>query len=199
MGLATLISGLLFGGAAIKDGIENADMMSEPLGKYKDGTPYYMDNKCRTYANGEQVIRKAVHNSAGDIKLVEVGKRSGKVYRDVEQENLDRVSADNLARAKKYGKLAFIKIDPRFKYISGDTRVTCEISTGRYIANIRRNEDGTKCSKTYFNDDVTLETYHDNYFGKIGETVEITEEEFNGLNIVGYAPHMVYDFKKKRY
>ena len=99
--------------------------------------------------------------------------------------------------AKEHGQLAFIKCDPRFKYISGDTRVTCEISTGRYIANIRRNNDGTKCSKTYFNNDVSLETYHANLWGEIGETVEITEEEFNGLNIL-CGQHIVYDFKKKR-
>lgn len=198
--MAGLLGGLLLAVLGIegtKETINNARSMSEPVGNYKDGTPYYMDNKLNTYANGEKVIKKAVYNEAGDIKLIDVGKRTGRVYRDVEQETLDRASANNLKYAKEHGDLAFIKVDPRFKYICGDTRVTCEISTGRYIANIRRNADG-KCSKTYFNDDVTLETYYDNKFGEIGETVEITEKEFEGLNILGYKPHMVYDFKKRR-
>lgn len=200
--MAGLIGALLLGTlgiSAAKKASDNAYFMSKPAGEFKDGTSYYMDGELNTYANGEKVIKKVVRNSAGDIKLIEVGKKSGKVYRDVEQERIDRSNNHNLEQAKKMGKLVYIKTDQRFKYISGDTRVTCEISTGRYIANIRRNSNGTKCSKTYLVDNVTLENYNSNLWGEIGETVEITEEEFDGLNILGYTPHMVYDFKKIRY
>lgn len=106
MGLGLLISGLIFGGAAISAGIDNAKMMSEPYRYLEDGTPVYLDRKCKEHINGEKVISKAVHDSHGNIKLVSVGQRSGRVYFDPEEAQRRRMDE----MSEKYRKF-YVKPD----------------------------------------------------------------------------------------
>ena len=45
--LGLLIGGLIFAGTGIAAAIENADMKSKPYRYLDDGTPVYLDRKCK--------------------------------------------------------------------------------------------------------------------------------------------------------
>ena len=185
MGLGLLISGLIFGGAAISADIDNVKMMSEPYRYLEDGTPVYLDRKCKEHINGEKVISKAVHDSHGNIKLVSVGQRSGRVYFDPEEaqrRRMDEMSEKYRREAIEGGYLVYKKYDHRVKRF-----MTCEISTGKYIASLQGNKYGCGYRKFYVKPDFDFYNCHCKADGDEG--IEITREEFIKLNIFG-GSHM---------
>lgn len=184
--LGLLIGGLIFGGAAIGAAIENADMMSKPYRHLDDGTPVYLDRKCNEWVNGEKVIATYDYQNQ---KLVYAGQRSGKVYIDPEanqRRRIDEMSEKYKREAIEAGRLAYAKYDHRV-----GRRVTCEISTGKYIAALQGNKYGTGYRKFYLPDNYEFYTLYKKADGDEG--IEITREEFNKLNIVG-GSHMTWAY-----
>ena len=178
MGLGLLLGGLLFGGAAVSAGIENAQMMSKPYRYLDDGTPVYLDRKCQEWVNGEKMIATYDYQNQ---KLVYAGQRSGKVYIDPEanqRRRMDEMSEKYKREAIEAGKLAYKKYDHRVKRF-----MTCEISTGKYIAFLSGNKYGQGYRKWYVKPDFDFYNCHCRADGDEG--IEITKEEFWGLNIVG--------------
>lgn len=134
MGLGLLLFGLMAGGSAIKCGIENAKMMSKPYRYMDDGTPVYLDRLCNEHINGEKVISKYNYQKGC---MQDVGERSGRVYydeQDVQRKRFDDWNERNRQDAIKKGQLAYLKYNPIFK-----KELTCEISTGKFIAKIVGN------------------------------------------------------------
>lgn len=205
---------LLFGGAllgsAIKCGIQNADMMSSPYKYLDDGTPVYLDRKCQEWANGEKIVPTYDYKNQ---KLVYAGQRSGKVY--VDPETIKRKKQEEWDEKHKQdainrGKLAYLKYDPIRK-----RELTCEISTGKYIAkivgtNLFNKQNPGKCwgslgNPKYPNEIAARPEYKDyrkfyldpNSSSDLGtipgdEGIPITMEEFDKLNIV-CGSHWAWD------
>lgn len=182
--LGLLLGGLIFGGAAIKAGLENADMKSSPYRHLDDGTPVYLDRKCQEWVNGEKMIATYDYQNQ---KLVYAGQRSGKVYIDPETDKmrrLDERSEQYKREAIEAGRLAYAKYDHRVK-----RRLTCEISTGKYIAALQGNKYGQGYRKYYVKPG--FDFYNCHCIADGDEGIEITREEFNKLNIVG-GSHMTW-------
>lgn len=182
--LGLLFGGLIFGGAAIGAAIENADMMSKPYRHLDDGTPVYLDRKCNEWVNGEKMIATYDYTNK---KLVYAGQRSGKVYIDPEanqRRRMDEMSEKYKREAIEGGYLAYKKYDHRVKRF-----MTCEISTGKYIAALKGNKYGSGYRKFYVKPDFDFYNCYCRADGDEG--IEITKEEFWGLNIVG-GSHSAY-------
>lgn len=181
-----LLGGLIFGGAGIAAAIENADMKSKPFRHLDDGTPVYLDRKCNEWVNGEKMI--ATYDYQNN-KLVYAGQRSGKVYIDPEENQrrrMDEMSEKYKREAIEAGRLAYKKYDHRVKKF-----MTCEISTGKYIAALQGNKYGCGYRKFYVKPDFDFYNCHCKADGDEG--IEIIREEFNKLNIVG-GSHMTYSY-----
>ena len=177
-----LLGGLIFAGAGIAAAIENSDMKSKPYTHLDDGTPVYLDRKCNEWVNGEKMIATYDYQNK---KLVYAGQRSGKVYIDPEanqRRRMDEMSEKYKREAIEAGRLAYKKYDHRVKRF-----LTCEISTGKYIAALRGNKYGQGYRKFYVKPDFDFYNCHCKADGDEG--IEITKEEFWGLNIVG-GSHM---------
>ena len=177
--LVVIMWALVVGVAGIAATVENADMMRKPYRHLDDGTPVYLDRKCNEWVNGEKVVATYDYDNK---KLVYAGQRSGKVYIDPEANKkrmLDERSEQYKRDAIESGRLAYAKYDHRV-----DGRITCEISTGKYIAALSRDDKRGKYRKYYLNrPDFTYYNCHCKDEGDEG--IEITKEEFLGLNIVG--------------
>lgn len=181
-----LLGGLIFAGAGIVAAIENADMKSSPYTHLDDGTPVYLDRKCNEWVNGEKMIATYDYQNK---KLVYAGQRSGKVYIDPEANKkrmLDERSEQYKREAIEAGRLAYAKYDHRV-----GRRLTCEISTGKYIAALRGNKYGQGYRKFYVKPD--FDFYNCHCKADDDEGIEITREEFNKLNIVG-GSHMTWAY-----
>ena len=87
-------------------------------------------------------------------------------------------------------KLAYLKYDSISK-----RRLTCEISTGKFIVELEGRSDGTYW-KYYIEEDGC----HYIYFNKTkgSPCVQITREEFDALNIKP-GTHHAYDANRRRY
>ena len=180
--IGLLLGGLIFAGAGIAAAIENADMKSSPYTHLDDGTPVYLDRKCNEWVNGEKMIATYDYKNQ---KLVYAGQRSGKVYIDPEanqRRRMDEMSEKYKREAIASGKLAYKKYDHRVKRF-----MTCEISTGKYIAALHGNKYGGGYRKFYVKPD--FDFYNCHCKADDDEGIEITKEEFWGLNIVG-GSHM---------
>lgn len=186
MGLGLLIGGLIFGGAKIAAAIDNANMKSKPFRYLDDGTPVYLDRKCKEWVNGEKMIATYDYQNQ---KLVYAGQRSGKVYIDPEanqRRRMDEMSEKYKREAIEAGRLAYKKYDHRVKKF-----MTCEISTGKYIAALKGNKYGGGYRKFYVKSG--FDFYNCHCIADGDEGIEITREEFNKLNIVG-GSHMTYSY-----
>ena len=181
-----LISSLIFGGAYLSASIDNAKMMKSPYKYLKDGTPVYLDRKCQQWANGEKIIATYDYKNQ---KLVYAGNKSGRVYLDPEAERIKRMEAkseENKREAIRIGKLAYLKYDHRT-----DMFVTCEISTGKYIAALKRTRYKNECRKFYLQDG--FEFFQCKKITEGDEGVVITLDEFFGLNVIG-GSHTTYGY-----
>lgn len=182
--IGLLLGGLIFAGAGIAAAIENADMKSSPYTHLDDGTPVYLDRKCNEWVNGEKMIATYDYTNK---KLVYAGQRSGKVYIDPEanqRRRMDEMSEKYKREAIEAGRLAYKKYDHRVKRF-----LTCEISTGKYIAALKGNKYGGGYRKFYVKPD--FDFYNCHCKADDDEGIEITREEFNKLNIVG-GSHMTW-------
>lgn len=97
---------------------------------------------------------------------------------------LDERSEQYKREAIEAGRLAYAKYDHRV-----GRRLTCEISTGKYIAALQGNKYGQGYRKFYVKPG--FDFYNCHCRADDDEGIEITREEFNKLNIVG-GSHMTW-------
>ena len=189
-GLGILLYGALRAVCGIGQAVENKQMKDYSYKIDEKGRPTWIDRQGNQYINGERVIATYDYNNH---KLVYTGKNSGKVYYDYQQDLLNRRNtedeeekADELSR----GKLAYLKYDSISK-----RRLTCEISTGKFIVELEGRSDGTYW-KYYIEEDGC----HYIYFNKTKDSpcVQITREEFDALNIKP-GTHHAYDANRRSY
>ena len=189
-GLGILLYGTLRAICGIGQAVENKQMKDYSYKIDEKGRPTWIDREGHQYINGERVVATYDYNNQ---KLVYTSKNSGKVYYDYQQDLLNRRNtedkeekADELSR----GKLAYLKYDSISK-----RKLTCEISTGKFIVELEGRSDGTYW-KYYIEED----GYHLIYFHKTENSpcVQITKEEFDALNIKP-GTHHAYDANRKSY
>ena len=189
-GLGILLYGALRAICGIGQAVENKQMKDYSYKIDEKGRPTWIDREGHQYINGERVVATYDYKNQ---KLVYSGKNSGKVYYDPEQDLLNRMhkedeekKADELSR----GKLAYLKYDSISK-----RRLTCEISTGKFIVELEGRSDGTYW-KYYIEED----GFHYIYFNKTkgSPCAQITREEFDALNIKP-GTHHAYDANRRSY
>lgn len=189
-GLGILLYGALRTICGIGQAVENKQMKDYSYKIDEKGRPTWIDRQGHQYINGERVVATYDYTNK---KLVYTGQKTGKVYYDYQQDLLNRRNtedeeekADELSR----GKLAYLKYDSISK-----RRLTCEISTGKFIVELEGRSDGTYW-KYYIEEDGC----HYIYFNKTkgSPCVQITREEFDALNIKP-GTHHAYDANRRRY
>ena len=189
-GLGILLYGALRSICGIGQAVENKQIKDYSYKIDEKGRPTWIDRQGNRYINGEKVVATYDYKNQ---KLVYAGQRTGKVYYDYQQDLLNKRNtedeeekADELSR----GKLAYLKYDSISK-----RRLTCEISTGKFIAELEGRPDGTYW-KYYIEEDGC----HYIYFNKTkgSPCVQITREEFDALNIKP-GTHHAYDANRRRY
>ena len=189
-GLGILLYGALRSICGIGQAVENKQIKDYSYKIDEKGRPTWIDRQGNRYINGEKVVATYDYTNK---KLVYTGQRTGKVYYDYQQDLLNKRNtedeeekADELSR----GKLAYLKYDSISK-----RRLTCEISTGKFIAELEGRPDGTYW-KYYIEEDGC----HYIYFNKTkgSPCVQITREEFDALNIKP-GTHHAYDANRKSY
>ena len=189
-GLGLFLYGALRSICGIGQSVENSQMKKESFGYTDKGEPTYLDRDCNRYINGEKVVATYDYTNK---KLVYAGQKTGKVYYDYQQDLLNRRNtedeeekADELSR----GKLAYLKYDSISK-----RRLTCEISTGKFIAELEGRPDGTYW-KYYIEEDGHHWIVNRRAKGDPG--IQITREKFDALNIT-LGTHHAYDANRKSY
>lgn len=163
----------LHGAAAIDKFVKDRDYLSSPAFYDQEGRAVYIDSSGNHYINGEKVITEYDYKNK---KLIEVGQRTRTVYNDPEEKARQRM-VDWSERYKQEsiekGNLAYRKYNFEMKCF-----LTCEISTDRYISQLKGKKDGTYL-KFYLPCNAKNKT--DVEEGDIG--VQITQEEYDKLNI----------------
>ena len=189
-GLGILLYGALRAICGIGQAVENKQMKDYSYKIDEKGRPTWIDRQGHQYINGERVVATYDYNNQ---KLVYAGQRTGKVYYDYQQDLLNRRNtedeeekADELSR----GKLAYLKYDSISK-----RRLTCEISTGKFIAELEGRQDGTYW-KYYIEEDGHHWIVNRRAKGDHG--IQITREEFDALNIT-LGTHHAYDANRRSY
>ena len=189
-GLGLFIWAALSAAVGIGKAVENKQMKDFSYKIDDQGRETWLDRDCNRYINGEKVVSKWVKRPDGSIKLQQVGQRSGKVYFDPDdatRKRMDERSEGYKREAIKEGKLAYMRYDHVRK-----RQITCEISTGKFIAYLEGKEDGTYY-KYYLQPSQDFCHCHCKPEGVAG--VPITREEFDKLNIYG-GTHSAYDYSR---
>lgn len=189
--LGLLLYGTLRAAVGIGKAVDNYQMKNFTYKVDEQGRTHWLDRNCNHYINGEKVI--ATYDYANQ-KLVYAGVNTGKVYFDPElaqRQRMDEWSEKRKQNAIKIGMLAYEKYNHEWK-----KSITTEISTGRPIAKIIGNSDGTFW-KYYAREDLP-EYKGQCYLGSehaIDEPVQITREEALALDIVG-GTHFAYGLRR---
>ena len=137
-GLGIFLYGALRAACGIGKAVENQQMKNFSYKIDEKGRPTWLDREGNQYINGEKVVASYDYTNK---KLVYAGKRTGTVYIDPEQNRknrLDRWSEERKQKAIADGELAYMRYDHNRK-----KEITCEISTGKYIAQLEGRKDGT--------------------------------------------------------
>ena len=189
-GLGILLYGALRAVCGIGQAVENKQMKDYSYKIDEKGRPTWIDRQGHQYINGERVVATYDYNNH---KLVYAGQKTGKVYYDYQQDLLNRrKSEDEEEKADKLsrGKLAYLKYDSISK-----RKLTCEISTGKFIVELEGRSDGTYW-KYYIEEDGHHWIVNRRAKGDPG--VQITREKFDALNIT-LGTHHAYDANRKSY
>ena len=188
--LGLFLYGALRAICGIGQAVENKKMKDYSYKIDEKGRPTWIDRQGNRYINGEKVIATYDYKNH---KLVYAGQRTGKVYYDYQQDLLNRRNTedeeektDELSR----GKLAYLKYDSISK-----RRLTCEISTEKFIAELEGRPDGTYW-KYYIEEDGHHWIVNRRAKGDPG--IQITREKFDALNIT-LGTHHAYDANRKSY
>ena len=189
-GLGMLLYGALRAVCGIGQAVENKQMKDYSYKIDEKGRPTWIDREGNQHINGEKVVATYDYDNH---KLVYAGQRTGKVYYDYQQDLLNRRNAEDeeeKADELSRGKLADLKYDSISK-----RKLTCEISTGKFIVELEGRSDGTYW-KYYIEEDGC----HYIYFNKTkgSPCVQITQEEFDALNIKP-GTHHAYDANRRSY
>ena len=189
-GLGILLYGAMRAICGIGQAVQNKQMKDYSYKIDEKGRPTWIDREGHQYINGERVVATYDYKNQ---KLVYAGQRTGKVYYDYQQDLLNRRNtedeeekADELSR----GKLAYLKYDSISK-----RKLTCEISTGKFIVELEGRSDGTYW-KYYIEEDGHHWIVNRRAKGDPG--IQITREKFDALNIT-LGTHHVYDANRKSY
>lgn len=186
-GLGLLLYGALRAACGIGKAVENKQMKDYSYKIDEKGRPTWIDRQGNQYINGERVVATYDYDRH---KLVYAGQRTGTVYCDPEQNRINRIDAESEKRkqeAIKESKLAYMRYDHVRK-----RQITCEISTGKFIAYLEGDENGNY-KKYYLQPSQDFCHCHCKPEGVAG--VPITREEFDGLNIY-YGTHSAYDYSR---
>lgn len=186
-GLGLFLWGTMSAICGIGKAIENKQMKDFSYKIDEKGRPTWIDRQGNSYINGEKVVPTYDYDNH---KLVYAGQKTGTVYIDPEQNQRDRLDAWSEKRkqeAIKEGKLAYMRYDHDRK-----KEITCEISTGRYIAYLEGDENGNY-RKYYLQPSQDFCHCHCKPEGVAG--IPITREEFDKLNIY-FGTHTAYDYSR---
>lgn len=193
-GLGILLYGLLYGATEIGKAIDNAQMKSYSYQYTDKGEPTWIDRNGHRYINGERVIMERVKRPDGFSDIRYVGKNSRKVYYDPQQakkDKLDKISEENKQRAIANRELAYLRYDHIRKI-----EITCEISTGKYIAKLLGDEKGFYWKFYLSPDNIDPCTTH--IVSEETKGILITQEEYDKLNIFN-GSHIAIDFYRGKY
>lgn len=183
--LGTLLFFGVLGISGIKAAHDNYEMRKISRKADKDGNVHYMDRHCNDYINGERVQRVETTDKNGVKLYSTVGMSSGRVYDTAYGRGTRQIfeySENNKRMAIEFGKSAYSQYNPYF-----ETFVTTEIATGRTITcvccydNCKTKKRGYK--KWYFRPECQGK-YDWNRTVKGDYGIDITEEEYNKLNII---------------
>lgn len=186
-GLGLFLWGTMKAICGIGRAVENKQMKDFSYKIDEKGRPTWIDRQGNSYINGEKVVPTYDYDNH---KLVYAGQKTGTVYIDPEQNQRDRLDAWSEKRkqeAIKEGKLAYMRYDHDRK-----KEITCEISTGRYIAYLEGDENGNY-RKYYLQPSQDFCHCHCKPEGVAG--IPITREEFDKLNIY-FGTHTAYDYSR---
>ena len=186
-GLGLFIWATMSAVCGIGKAIENKQMKDYSYKIDEKGRPTWIDREGNSYINGEKVVATYDYKNQ---KLVYAGQRTGTVYIDPEQnvrDRLDRQSEERKQKAIADGKLAYMRYDHVRK-----RQITCEISTGKFIAEISGDENGNY-RKYYLSPNNDYSHSHCKTEGDTG--VPITREEFDKLNIY-FGTHTAIDYSR---
>ena len=189
-GLGILLYGALRAICGMGKAVENKQMKDYSYKIDEKGRPTWIDREGHQYINGERVVATYDYKNQ---KLVYAGQRTGTVYIDSEQNTIDRLdrwSEERKQRAINDGELAYMKYDH-----VREKQITCEISTGKFIAELEGKKDGTYW-KYYLSPTQDSCMVHMKTEGDHG--VQITQEEFDKLNIFG-GTHWYVDYYRGKY
>lgn len=194
-GLGLLFLGIAAGISGIGCCIDNKKAKDYSYKIDEQGRPTWIDRKGDKYVNGEKTVWKYDYKNN---KEVEVGTRTGKIYSDPEQIFLNKQrewdERDKRMRMEN-GKKAYMKYVPELKQ-----RITCEMNTGKFIAQLGREKIGDKWvyRKYYLDIDAIKPLNPISYLPDTcsprqpvwermpgDKGIVISEEEFKALNISG--------------
>lgn len=138
-GLGLLFLGIMTCGSAIGCAIDNKKAKNHSYKIDEQGRPTWIDRKGDLYINGERTAPKYDYKNN---KSVTVGVKTGTVYFDPEQNYLNREREWDEKRKQQnlgFGKKAYMKYVPEL-----NRQITCEASTGKFIAELDRELVGDK-------------------------------------------------------
>lgn len=142
--------GLIFRGiCGVHDYIDNQQTIKRTTTLQPDGSITYFDNNYAFYRNNEIIWQKSFKDINGKMHYQEIGSKTKRIYKDSFEEQAKEQLAENernKQEALKQGKNAYMAWHP---YTPLTEKHLTEISTGKLLDSIMRDEDGNS-KKMYF-------------------------------------------------